>query len=235
MLIEEFPTDSCDTYVEPFMGAGNIILRMKKGLFTREVINDLDPRMHQLMNDVRLVDIKDIDAMDFTPTKSKWAWCQSNGINLPASTERFHSNIYTVWFSFSGMATCYSNRARSIANFKRKLPRIQQRLRDVEVCNEDAFDVVRRHMDDPAAFIFLDPPYLDTCCKAYSNQTIDVVGLRDLLASAKCKWMVTYNDHPDLVDLYGDFHIARHEVLYIIGGRRRTKPEIIITNYQTNL
>lgn len=228
-LIAMFP--AATTYVEPFMGAGNIVLRIPKGKYAMEHINDLDPRMYQLMSDVRLIDTADIDKMDFTPRKGKWLWLHTNSLFMEAGVHRFHGNIYTIWYSFMGMGKTFANQSRSIDYFKRLQPRVRARLEGVTITNMDAMDVIDDHKDNEEAFMYLDPPYPDTCCKAYSNETMDLEKLRDKLASAKCKWMLTYNDHPTIRDLYKDFKIIENRVEYHMGGRGRVVTELVIMNY----
>ena len=87
-----------------------------------------------------------------------------------------------------------------------------------------------------STFIFVDPPY--RACKTTYNgisfSDADHTKLRDLLANQTARWMVTINDDEFTRDLYKDFSIYTHEVSYSCSqtnAGRGAKPELIIRNY----
>ena len=60
-------------------------------------------------------------------------------------------------------------------------------------------------------FAYLDPPYVDKEYYYYINRkgTLDHKELRDLLAKRSSPWLLSYNDHDYVKELYQDFHIDR--------------------------
>lgn len=240
-LIGQFP-DDCDTYVEPFFGAGNIFFRVPSDKFKSEYINDLDPIVHQLIHDIQLLSDSDFNKMDFIANKDVWTHCHIHSGIMDTSDipERFYCNLYALWYSYSSINKSYHakrDKSRSIDILRKRLPIIQSRLLNATLTSIDVFDLLQQHIDNDKTFIFLDPPYLETSNVGYSNKTIDTTRLRDVLRQCRGKWMLTYNDHPVIRELYSDFHIQQHVVPYsMMGGRGVDRNELIITNYiPTNL
>jgi DNA adenine methylase len=62
----------------------------------------------------------------------------------------------------------------------------------------DAFDIIRRHADDPRAYFFVDPPYTaggrNAGRRLYANYEIDHQILFSLMASVRGHFMMTYDD-----------------------------------------
>lgn len=86
-------------------------------------------------------------------------------------------------------------------------------LQKVVVENKD-FEKLIRQYDRPVSFFYCDPPYVDTE-DYYSNITFGRGGherLRDTLLSAQGKFLLSYNDHPLVWEMYdraGNIYRAR--------------------------
>ena len=78
----------------------------------------------------------------------------------------------------------------------------------------DAFEVIKRYVDDEDAFFFVDPPYTAGGKKAgsrlYTHSEIDHEGLFALMASVRGSVMLTYDDAPE-VRLMAERHGFRIE------------------------
>lgn len=78
----------------------------------------------------------------------------------------------------------------------------------------DAFEVIKRYVDDKDAFFFVDPPYTAGGKKAgsrlYTHSKIDHEGLFSLMASVRGSVMLTYDDAPE-VRLMAERHGFRVE------------------------
>ena len=58
-------------------------------------------------------------------------------------------------------------------------------------------------------FFFLEPPYFGKY-RYRKNLTVqDHLDLREMLGKVKGKWLLTYNDHPKIRELYKDFDFQR--------------------------
>jgi DNA adenine methylase len=64
----------------------------------------------------------------------------------------------------------------------------------------DAFEILRRHADDPGAYFFVDPPYTaggrNAGRRLYENSEIDHQILFSQMASVRGSFMMTYDDVP---------------------------------------
>jgi DNA adenine methylase len=66
----------------------------------------------------------------------------------------------------------------------------------------DAFEIIKRHADDPRAHFFIDPPYTaggrNAGRRLYANSEIDHRALFSLVASVEGAAMLTYHDVPEV-------------------------------------
>ena len=109
-----------------------------------------------------------------------------------------------------------------------------RRCENVIIENQD-FEVLIKHYDRPGGFIYGDPPY-------YSSEYVyqcgftweDHLRLRDTLMNAKSKFLLSYNDCPEIRDLYDgcmffDFKRIHSMVQKYEAGKEF--PELLIGNY----
>ena len=103
--------------------------------------------------------------------------------------------------------------------------------------------IIDKYMNDETAFLFLDPPYLDSYNSSYSsfkgistNETHHIIDnttmfieFLDILKNAKCKIMLVINGNALTKYLYKDFIKTTYEKRYDISGRKTE--HLIITNY----
>lgn len=87
--------------------------------------------------------------------------------------------------------------------------------------------------DSADTFLYLDPPYFD--CEGDYGVGIfdkeDFARLHDILLSVQGRFMMSINDVPQIRDTFSDFRIEEVETVYSVGGRQKTVPELLITNY----
>ncbi|HEY3874210.1 MAG TPA: DNA adenine methylase [Candidatus Kapabacteria bacterium] len=92
--------------------------------------------------------------------------------------------------------------------------------------------------DKPETFFYCDPPYVvadggDYYQFCFSPE--DHTSLRDALANAKGKWLLSYDDVPMIRSLYHDFKITvTKEIPYSLNNRKgkvKRKRELLISNY----
>jgi DNA adenine methylase len=105
------------------------------------------------------------------------------------------------------------------------LAHIDQRL---SFTQRDAFDVIAETMHDPDHFLFIDPPYPLRGTPLYSFDTIDHEALFDLLAQAKARFVMTYNDVPQIRELIERYGFRSMPVTVFTNAKTR-KRELIIT------
>jgi DNA adenine methylase len=77
----------------------------------------------------------------------------------------------------------------------------------ITVLNEDGCDVIERHAGDPSTLIYADPPYFDKAGTLYMN-AFDRAQHEALAAKlnslASSRWLLTYDNVPQVDELYAD-------------------------------
>ena len=89
--------------------------------------------------------------------------------------------------------------------------------------------------DRPTALFYLDPPYVDTE-KYYDSPFCaqDHQRLREVLGHIKGRFILSYNDHPLVRELYADYRIeevTRTSTLAGSGNNQTQYAELIIRNF----
>lgn len=98
------------------------------------------------------------------------------------------------------------------------------------------YDRIRYPSD---SLVFVDPPYVEAGKKCYKHSFTesDHIKLARWLDSADFMWVVTYDTHPLILDLYQDWNIYDLEFNYFMssayrsGKEMKIGKELLITNY----
>ena len=87
-------------------------------------------------------------------------------------------------------------------------------------------------------FAYLDPPYLLDNSTLYGNRgsthkDFDHLKLHEILSNRTTPWALSYNDHPELLELYKEYNIYKPEWRYAMKSKGGCKEsyEILVTNY----
>jgi len=85
------------------------------------------------------------------------------------------------------------------------------------------------NIDD--VIIYLDPPYITEGQNLYINhfKLLDHQNLGELIKNIPFKWILSYDDHPSVYEMYNNFNIQKINTNYSINGRI-VKQELLITN-----
>lgn len=165
-IIGHFPAHR--VYVEPFGGAGSVLMRKPRAY--AEVWNDLDGDVVNLFSVLRSPRAAElVAALRLTPYARAEYEAARTVCDDPV--ERARRLIVASFMGFSSASTlkasgfrANSNRsgttpAHDWANYPDGLGAVIERLRGVVLENRDASDVMSAH-DGPDTLHFLDPPYL---------------------------------------------------------------------------
>jgi DNA adenine methylase len=212
------------TYVEPYAGgAGAALALLVSGQVQDIAINDLDPAVYAFWR--AMLD----DPSDFTE--------RLNSVPLTVDEwEHQHEHYVSADradYPTLGFATFYLNRTNRSgvlnggpiggkdqtgnykidARFNRE--GLAERVRliglyadRIAVTNDDGLDVIRRHAESAATFIYADPPYFEKAGSLYLNafDASDHVALAECLSKVeKARWILTYDNVPQVPILYADF------------------------------
>jgi DNA adenine methylase len=163
-----------------------------------------------------------------------WTDIKRGGYKARNDIERAATYYYRLQLSFSSAG----------GNFKMnkgKLPRViwrdfmvySERLKRVTIERMDFARLIAEY-DAADTFFYLDPPY-------YGNEVYyegkhfgkgDHERLRDALAKVKGKWLLSYNDHHEIRDLYKAFNVSLIGAIYTFGKKQcENASELLISNY----
>lgn len=167
-----------------------------------------------------------------------------NNIKLQKYTPRNHIDkaayfYYLISQSFwsKGNHLAMSSKSwRKPKNLWKSFTKWAERFKFVTIENM-SFDTLIQKYDKPEVFFYLDPPYYDyEDYYAWGFKKSQHILLRDTLKNIKWRFLLSYNDCPEIRELYKDFNIkSSKEIAYTLGwstkDRRKIVSELYITNY----
>jgi site-specific DNA-adenine methylase len=72
----------------------------------------------------------------------------------------------------------------------------------------DGFALIKEHIDNPTAFIFIDPPY-EKSRGLYHYHGCDFAALAALLKNARCSFLLTINDSPAIREYFSSLTLLK--------------------------
>jgi len=218
------------TYVEPFAGAASVFWAKQPSEV--EVLNDLDPDLMRFYRD-----IGKIEKCNLAQTSKNWDRLKERQGKLEAC--EFLSEVLCSYGDSRGSklqptstsvqaTTCYRTNA---PQFHRYLPEYQARLKQTKLHNEDWQAVILQY-DALDTFFFLDPPYHGTS-RGYKFGEDQLARLAETLPNLKGKWLLSYDNDPDVRQAFKSFHILPVTSRYTMqAGSNTTKgKQLLIANY----
>lgn len=212
-------------YREPFFGGGSVGINVIHTFKPKRVwINDYDVALSDLWNLVinepeLLIGV----SVDFIPSiKSFYEFkrlLSTDDVSL-SSAERGFMKLAIHQMSYSGLGvkaggpiggktqkSQYAVGCRwSPKNITKKVRQIHNLFSATTLihgkCTSDDYSVL---IESPGnAFIYLDPPYYDQGQILYQHgfEIKQHEDMRDMLKSSSHKWVLSYDDHPAIIDLY---------------------------------
>ena len=232
-ILEQFPEPGTfDRYIEVFGGAAWLLFASEQHA-KMEVYNDVNG---QLVNLFRVVKYhpealqKELEWM-FTSREQFFDAIQEvRGLTDIQRAARFFIAIKS---SFGADCHSFGVRSRDFKGAVDFLTEASGRLNRVVIENLD-FEQLLRIYDRPGALFYADPPYYEAE-KYYPDrfQPEDHVRLRDALGRLRGRFVLSYNDCPEVRALYQGYPMVeaeRQDSLVSKSGGRRYK-ELMIKNY----
>ena len=235
------------TYIEPFCGGAAVF--WAKPLAEVNYINDTN---EELINMYRMVKTRGAEVWEYIQgtlysraehDKAKHAYnnpeqyteVERAALLIINAMQGFSSIINTAWAQENGniRRNLWNNyRARKIMPYMKK-------LEAAHVEKMDGAELIKRrgHKD---AFIFVDPPYIDTDCAHYEGYTQqDLLNLIEALEQTKGKFMLCHYPNETISDAAkanGWCLIEKRQPL-AVDARSETKykTEVMIANYPISL
>lgn len=253
-LLKYLPQQKITEYREMFLGGGSVALEMTKRL-PNDVpiwVNDLYGPLYNFWIILRdnpielqrkLVELKSrypdrgnakglfLDAKDIVNDGTK------------SDTERAIAFYILNKCSFSGLTESSSFSAQaSDSNFSmRGILKLQDYSKLIQRWKITNLDYSELASDDTYTFIYADPPY-DIKDVLYGNKGsmhkgFDHARFADVMDAQLCNVMISYNDHPDIVQRFLDWCLYDYEHTYTMRSTgsymsdQKKRRELICTNY----
>jgi DNA adenine methylase len=230
-IVSYFPEHR--VYIEPFVGGGSVFLQ--KEPCEIEVINDLDPAIYYLYKDILTVNSDDFRAYKFIPSKEKF----EELLNLETDDPklRLYKNIYLPYCSF-GSKLLNFNPTRVVYNRefgkykKNHIDDYKERLSKTHIYNLDYREVIEKY-DAEDALIYLDPPYSELKKNWAYNFYTSMEEVYDTVKKIKGKFILSYDNHPDVKEKFKDFFIKEVHTKYSLNnlGVQSSTKEVLISNF----
>jgi DNA adenine methylase len=234
-------------YVEVFFGGGAIFfLKPKCPINT---INDINKNLVNLYVQIR-------DHYEELSEKVYWTLysreeydkfnrlLQETGLQNLSDIDRAFVYLYVIKGSFNSMvgvgfgSGVTTNTATFSLDLIPRMKACREKLDGVIIENQSFEYIVNKFSKyDKDVMMYLDPPYYVTLKEAkyyeYAISEFQHNALAAMLSTSKCKWVLSYDDVPEIVELYKEFNIMRLKCKYSPGHDNQIKEidELIITNY----
>ena len=136
--------------------------------------------------------------------------------------------------SYSSSGKSFASQPFDIRKLFGLIQELEDRMANVVIENQD-FETLIRHYDRPDAFFYADPPYFSTeDMYEVGFGWDDHVRLRETLGRIKGKFLLSYNDCPEIRELYDGFSLFDFSRTHSMAQRYEAGKEfkeLLIANY----
>jgi len=233
-----------EKYIEVFGGAGWVLFR-KSPENEVEVFNDFNSNLVNLYRCVRDDPARLKYKLRYVLNSRedfRWlAFLHKKGVFTRFRDYDRAAKFYQlIRYSYASGLDSFASQPHSIWGDFPLIDMASRRLQKVIIENQD-FEVLIKHYDSPVSFFYCDPPYFATesYYKDVGFTKKDHIRLHDTLAEIKGKFLVSYNDCPEIRELWDHDGIRIESVSRIDNLRQRYSggamyDELFISNYDTN-
>lgn len=238
-------------YAEPYAGgAGAAIELLANNVVERISLNDADPRVYWAWHSILHRNEEFRERIRQTPvTMETWYRARSIVDRPESCTDKFDLGFATFFLNRTNRSGIVAG-AGPIGGYKQlgKWTIDARYYRDtlidrvawlgvnsgkIEIHNKDGIDFLRSFTAKKArsTFFFIDPPYVSAGSRLYLNAMDDAKHrlLARLLKQKRslCHWLMTYDDHPLIWELYADRSPAHLPVRYSLQKKRMQKEVVV--------
>ncbi len=119
----------------------------------------------------------------------------------------------------------------NLLRLEEEMSDLHLRLAQVTIENLPAIDFIRRY-DAEDVFFYCDPPYYEAPTYKHNMELFDFQELAATLSEIKGKFILSVGEHPDMRDIFQDFHIEPVSLKYTVGAKKVVNGhELIIKNF----
>ncbi len=233
-----------ERYIEVFGGAGWVLFHKPPGA-DFEVYNDFNSNLTNLYRCVR-------DNPNKLKYKLRYALNSREDFDRIVSLhkrgifpklhdfDRAAKFYQLIRYSYASSLDSYGSQPHSMWGDFPQIDMAARRLQKVVIENKD-FEKLIRQYDRPVSFFYCDPPYYATenYYKDVGFTTADHIRLRDALLDCSGKFLVSYNDCPEIRKIWDKPNIYMEEISRLNNLAQRYEggsqyAELFISNYDTN-
>lgn len=234
-----------DEYREPFMGGGSVFFTKPKSKYN--IINDVDA---ELITTYKVLQNKEqreaLVEMVSKEVASKERWREVYDFQPSNDLETAFKYFYLNRTSFSGKLSSPAwgyreKRSLPPSRWKERIIPCGEKLEGVDIENTDFEEIIEAPARGKNVLMFIDPPYYKPPKKKhyrYGFTTADHERLANCLKNTPYKFILTYENTPEVIQLYSWAVINGIQFSYRVDnsaeneGVRKKGAELIITNFE---
>ena len=239
-ILARFPRNY-KRYLEVFGGAGWVLVHKPPGN-DFEVFNDFNGNLVNLYRCVR----EQPEAL-----RNELRYMLNSRLDFEYMKGMLHSQAVLpdvrraayyyalIRYSYAAGTSTFGSQPHAMWNNFPLIESAAGRLQKVVIENKDCVKLIRQY-DRPESFFYCDPPYYnaDQYYEAVSSDGFDHAGLADALLGIKGKFLLSYNDCPEIRALYDRPGIVVEGISRLSNIAQRYEngkqyPELLISNYDT--
>ena len=240
-IISRFPTDY-KRYIEVFGGGGWVLFHKNPGN-DFEVYNDRNPNLVNLYRCVRDHPDELISELTYALNSRTDFDYIRKVMKTPTEIPDVKRAAYfyqLIRYSYASGLDSYASQPHSMWNNFPLINNACARLQKVVIENKD-FEKLIDQYDRPESLFYCDPPYFET--EDYYEDVgftkADHERLADRLSSIEGKYLLSYNDCPEIRDLYESRGARIESISRLSNIAQRYEAgkqydELIISNYDTS-
>ena len=233
-IVAQFPKDKLDRYIDVFGGAAWVLLAEDKHA-PLEIYNDFDKNLVNLFRCVKHHEAE-LQRTILPLNSRELFYTMRQRLNMPGQTDiqRAADFYMLIRTSFGSDRRSFGCNKKSLQHGLDLMDMVSERFKDVVIENR-SFEAIIKTYDRPGALFYCDPPYFgaedfyDVDFNEVSHQL-----LRQMLGNIKGRFVLSYNDHPRIRELYEGFtiiEVTRTNNLSNHTGDSKLYAELIIKNF----
>jgi site-specific DNA-adenine methylase len=227
ILVSMMPSQG-HTYVEPFVGRGNVFFAAASTLnFEEWTINDIAtaPFFKAIIEKGKHIKVPERTRPEYLKQKQLFQCGDPRAILLEP-----YLTYSGGGYKKGGFGNKRGVSAREYANRLRRCAELLSASR-AKITALDWKELKLTTLSE-SDFVFLDPPYYGADVRAYSSKEFDFFGMVDVLSKAKFKWMLTEYEQEFYLKAFGKPCYTENVQLACDGGRgRRRRIECVWKNF----
>ena len=224
------------TYIEPFAGGAGVALDLlENDVVSQIVINDLDKGIYSFWRAILNETNRFVEAIYEVPiTVEEWKYSFELGFATFYLNRTNRSGIINGGM-IGGIEQTGSwklNARFNKDNLVDRILNIVKKKECIHLYNKDVSSLIKNYLPkyDKNAFVYFDPPYFKKGKQLYLNffNEQDHIRIEKMIKeSLTCDWVITYDDVPEIADIYANYELRRFDLNYSVAKKRRAS-EIII-------